>query len=254
MELVCFQKKTRDDKPTLELNIWVRPDTTDEQVIDEVLRRNVYEKPSIGFVIEPTDMWLDLGANIGTFTLLCLARGARVAAYEPETSNAQLLRKNVLHNFGRTRRCRVVRAAVGCGGADQSHVDLYLARNPENKYRHSLCPIRGRSATRVPFEDIRCVLRRCCPTAIKMDIEGTEIELLESLTAADYRSMGIKKMVFEYSFDIDRSIPRFLGIIRRLRTYFGTVNYTKVKENELEYHHFPAMTMVFCLFNKIHKK
>lgn len=228
-----------------EFDIFIRPGTTDEKVVEEVIGRNVYEKPSIGFLIEKNDMWLDLGANIGTFTLLCLSRGARVVAYEPEASNYILLRRNIEKNYGKTRRCRTIEAAVGVGS--ESRVDLFLARDENNKYRHTLYRKRGRVAVPVRHEEVRRVLRKWRPTAIKMDIEGSEIDILEYLTLEDYRRSGVKKMVFEYSFDIDRSIPRFLAIVDRLKQYFRTVHYKRVHPEEKEYNHYPAMTIVYCM-------
>lgn len=79
-----------------------------------------------------------------------------------------------------------------------------------------------------------------------MDIEGAEIQILEFLTPKHYQENNIKKLVFEYSFDVDKSIPRFLSIIKRLEEYY-VVHYDKVKENELEYNYFPACTIVFCI-------
>lgn len=236
-DLIHIKRKDHD------FQMCVRPGTTDEKVVDEVIYRNVYEKPSIGFRIEKDDKWLDLGANIGTFTLLCLSRGASVIAYEPEKSNYELLRKNIEMNYGKTRRCRTIRAAVGIGA--QKTIDLFLAKDENNKYRHSLYKKRGRSAIRVPHRNIDDVLQRWRPTAIKMDIEGSEIDILEHLT--DYT--GIQKLVFEYSFDIDKSIPRFLAIIARLRRYFKVVHYTRVNEKDKEYRFYPAMTIVYCLKN-----
>jgi hypothetical protein len=81
-------------------------------------------------------------------------------------------------------------------------------------------------------------------TAVKIDIEGAEIEILEQM---DWKGTKVNKMVFEYSFDIDSYIPRFLKIIEKLRTYFDMVHYTKVKETELHYKYFPAATLVFCM-------
>lgn len=227
-----------------EFDIYIRPKTTDEKVVEEVIGRNVYEKPSIGFVIEKDDVWLDLGANIGTFTLICLSRGARVIAYEPEASNYLLLRRNIEKNYGKTRRCHTIEAAVGVG--DDTRIDLFLAKDKNNKYRHTLYKKRGRIAVSVRHEDVRRVLRRWCPTAIKMDIEGSEIDILEYLTAEDYKRSGVKKMVFEYSFDIDRSIPRFLAIVDRLKKYFSNVHYKRVDPDEKEYRYYPAMTIVYC--------
>jgi hypothetical protein len=77
-----------------------------------------------------------------------------------------------------------------------------------------------------------------------MDIEGTEIELLENIDLNYLKN--IRKLVFEYSFDVDKSIPRFLNIIKRLKQEFNLIHYDKVKENELEYNYFPPATMIYC--------
>jgi len=62
----------------------------------------------------------------------------------------------------------------------------------------------------------------------------------------DWKKTKIRKLVFEYSFDIDPSIARFMSIIDQLRQYFDVVNYSKVKATEQFYRYFPAMTMVYC--------
>ena len=75
--------------------------------------------------------------------------------------------------------------------------------------------------------------------AIKMDIEGIEIDLLEAMDKSDFA--GINKLVYEYSFDIDKSIKRFMAIVKKLRTIFKMVHYTKVKQDEEFYDHFPRV-------------
>lgn len=83
-----------------------------------------------------------------------------------------------------------------------------------------------------------------------MDIEGEEINLLENMKASYLRKL--KKLVFEYSFDVDRSIRRFLTIIDRLKNIFETVHYTGINPNETEYNHYPPCVIVFCLTSHIH--
>jgi len=224
------------------VNIQYRPNTTDEKVIPEVLKKCVYERKAIDFFINTNEIWLDLGANIGTFSLLCLARGAKVIAFEPEPENFALLNQNLQANF--SKNFKTLQQAVG---TVQGVLPLYICKGEYNKYRHTLVPIRGRSTINVPVQPILKVLAKYKPNCIKMDIEGAEIQILESLTPNDYAKANIKKLVFEYSFDIDRSIPRFLSIINNLRKYFSRVHYDKVKENEEYYNYFPACTNVFCV-------
>jgi FkbM family methyltransferase len=231
-------------KRNLDLEIYIRPDTTDIKVIKEVLDTNVYEKPKLNFFVQPNERWLDLGGNIGTFALLALAHGASVVTCEPEHDNLILLQKNLAHNFPNGQYF-ILPIAVTTN--TQLTTDLYLCKGIYNKYRHTVHPKRGRATIKVQQKHIHALLSDYDFDCIKMDIEGAEIKILETLTSNDYRKYGIKKMVFEYSFDIDPSIPRFLSIIEYLRMYFSEVSYSKVKEDELEYKHFPAMTMVYCL-------
>jgi hypothetical protein len=67
---------------------------------------------------------------------------------------------------------------------------------------------------------------------------------LEYMNTNHYKN--INKLVFEYSFDKDKSIPRFLKIIENLKKHFKNVVYTKVKQSELVYNYYPACEMVYC--------
>ena len=81
-------------KTEKELTIFYREGTTDEKVIPEVLKTNVYQSKKNDFYIESKDRWLDLGGNIGTFLLLCLAvRVQFVISFEPEPENFSILKK-----------------------------------------------------------------------------------------------------------------------------------------------------------------
>lgn len=49
-------------------------------------------------IIKPGDRFLDIGANIGYFSLLGASLGAKVHAFEPEVKNVEYLRRNALVN------------------------------------------------------------------------------------------------------------------------------------------------------------
>ena len=154
------------------------------------------------------------------------------------------MKKNIKLNFPNTNNnVKVVNEAVGI---KTGTTELYLCKGDYNKYRHTIYKKKGRDSITIPIKSIKSVLSKTRVNCIKMDIEGAEIDILEFLTPSDYKKYGIKKMVFEYSFDIDNSIPRFLKIVKNLKKYFKNVHWTKVKENELTYDYFPAATLVFC--------
>lgn len=233
------------------LAVTVRPDTTDDKVIAEVLTGNAYQNRTARFTIDADDKWLDLGGNIGTFALLALAAGGTVVSVEPEPENAALMRTNLAANFQTGWSVRE------CGVAPEpGTMELQLCNGTRNKYRHSMfvikhwntkhkawkTPTKPRETVAVPVESLASMLDGI--NAVKMDIEGMEIELLESLT--DAMCTGLQKLVFEYTWDVDPSVPRFLAIVKHLRQWF-TVHYTGVNADEPEYRHYPAATMVYCV-------
>lgn len=239
-----YNKQEFDKKS---LTVKVRPNTTDDKVIDEVLTKNSYQKKKIGFLLEDGEKWLDLGANIGTFSLLVLCKkNTSVICVEPEEENLDLLTENLSLNFPDNRSVIIEKAVSTKEGNEK----FYLCNGEYNKYRHTLIPIRNRSSIDVETTTMKDIFHHHPDiTCVKMDIKGTEIVLLEDPTA--YEKEGwitcINKLVFEYSFDRDPSIPRFVAILNRLRKVFPTVYTTKVKEDELVYKYYPACTMVYCV-------
>lgn len=233
----------RQDFNISELTLFVRPETSDENIINEVLVRNVYQKKKIGFIIEPSDIWLDLGANIGTFSLLVLAIGGKTIAVEPEPDNLVLLELNLRHNFQSSGHYQILPYAVDLS---EGSVDLFLCKGAYNKSRHTLIHKRGRQSISIMAKTLSQFLTDYPNiNAIKMDIEGTEIPLLEDFDFSLHPH--IKKLVFEYSFDIDNRIKRFINLIDRLKQFFTIVYFTKVKPTDEFYNYFPAATNVYCL-------
>ena len=209
------------------LVLHIRENTTDAKVIQEVLTTTgTYQNRTVPLVIEPTDVWLDLGANIGCFSLLALSRGARVVAVEPEMENIEYLTMNLSANFD--DGYEIVPKAVS---TDSRKVNFFLCRTPYNKYRHSMHLDYKRECIQVDAVALAELLdSHPDVNAIKMDIEGEEIPLLESLTKEDVQN--VKKLVFEYSFDVDTSIQRFKNIIAHLESLFDTVKHQGVPDIE----------------------
>ena len=223
----------------------IRPNTTDIKVIEEVIKNKVYQKKKIGFIPEEGETWFDIGSNIGTFTLYALnLKCKKIYAYEPEPHNNKLFKLNLKANGYNSNQVQLNESAVF---TKKGHMDLFICKGDYNKYRHTLYKIRGRESISVPVLNIKSEIEKYKPDCIKMDIEGAEIDILEYITLSDLRKWKLKKIVFEYSFDIDPSVERFFKIINKLKKYFTTVYFTKVKETDIEYKFYPAMTIVYCL-------
>lgn len=72
----------------------LRPDyDTDEIVVREIFEENVYEVHDTRFNLG--GVTIDIGANIGTFSVLAAYYGSEVYAIEPEPNNLEALKINV---------------------------------------------------------------------------------------------------------------------------------------------------------------
>jgi FkbM family methyltransferase len=132
--------------------------------VREIWVRDVYL--GRGFLsIAPDGVVVDLGANMGAFTLLALAHGAnvRVVAVEADPVECGRFEKNLALN-GWADRTKIVRAFVG--GRTQFQVDLAAT---------------GRTAA-VPTIDPAQLLAMAGGQIdlLKCDIEGSEFELFAS--------------------------------------------------------------------------
>lgn len=196
-------------------NFNYRKNTTDENVIKEIIYKQAYKKKKIDFKIEPDDVWLDGGSHIGVFGLYASQNEAKkVYCFEPEpenfgilNSNAELIKskyKTIIetHNF----------AINQTGGTGK----FTLA---PNTWRHSLMT---HYKKKLPTIDIPCmalddVLKKFPDiNCIKLDIEGSEIEILKN----DHDFSNIKKLVFEYSFTKNRKMTDFFQCVDKLSKYF----------------------------------
>ena len=250
METTTLQKwgyaKQKFNKDELILHF--RPGTSDETIIKEVLQRNVYQKKKIGFLIEPTDVWLDCGGNVGCFSLLVLSAGGTSVIVEPEPENLKMIEQNLEANFP-NQKGESYDIIPGAVDIEEKVKKFYLCRTDYNKSRHTLYEKKGWKHIEVQCHTLKSILETYPEiNAIKMDIEGSEIDILEHYDFSNFQK--IQKLVFEYSFDVDRSIPRFLNIVKRLEKCFKVVNFTKIDPNDSDkktYDFYPPQTLVFCL-------
>ena len=60
--------------------------------------RGCYERPLFDFIVanvKPGDVFVDIGANVGQFSLLAASLGATVHAFEPSPDNMEALKRNL---------------------------------------------------------------------------------------------------------------------------------------------------------------
>ncbi|MDO8594371.1 MAG: FkbM family methyltransferase [bacterium] len=125
---------------------------------------------------------LDLGANIGAFSLFALEavrqRGGKIFAYEPDESNFKILQKNIALNQG----AGVIIAIKEAIHTSEGGQEFFLSAQ---EYAHSLVEeqLGGASvgSQKVQCTTIEKVLKKYDLEAVdllKLDIEGSEYEVL----------------------------------------------------------------------------
>jgi FkbM family methyltransferase len=218
------------------IKYYYREGFSDQKTFEEVIGNDTYQKK--GMEIAPGEHWMDCGGNVGAFTLLACSKGAQVTVYEPDPFNCEMLEKNLkLNNF----KAEIKQAALVHN--DKKDIILFVGNN-NNVWRNSIVKKWNNMGIKVPclnFDKEAPKFDYC-----KMDIEGAEMLILE------HTKHKFKKLVFEWSFDIDPSLPRFWSIIEKLQKDYRLANIGNTAKFESRDYDvwqkswFPACTNVFC--------
>lgn len=220
------------------LNFVVRENTSDFKAIKEVVIDASYERS--GFAIEAGETWIDIGSNCGAFAVLAASRGASVIAFEPDPENASIARANIEAN--RLSRYAKVNEAGVTEREDAAELAFYRNTANGNLWRNSLHrKWRGGETIKVKTVPVGPYWKST--NCVKLDAEGIEMPILEK-----YAEVRVKKLVFEWSFDIDVSIPRFEKAIATLKRTYPNVTYSGYAKGYTEWQAswFPACRTVWC--------
>jgi FkbM family methyltransferase len=116
--------------------------------------------------LRPGDLFVDVGANIGSYTILAGATGADVMAFEPGERFADL-KRNIEVNAGISVDCR--ETAVG---ASAGQLSFTVGLDTINRAAAT-----GENSRSVPVVRLDDVVERA-PMLIKVDVEGYEAAVL----------------------------------------------------------------------------
>lgn len=157
------------------LRFRLRPGTSDRPTIDEVFVHGIYDRDVTA--IRENDIVLDIGAHIGTFTVLAskAAGNGRVYSFEPDEGNFSLLRENL--GLNGIVNAHAVNAAVA---KSMGRRRFFVNGNATNG--HSLCR-QGEGAREVAVETVPLgdfIKAHKIPRVdlLKMDCEGAEYEIM----------------------------------------------------------------------------
>ena len=210
----------------------VREGTSDEKTFNEVIVNNTYQKKD--FKIKKGEHWIDLGGNVGAFAVLALSKGATVDIYEPDPFSCKMIEKNLKVN---DYDANIYQKAVVAN--DKKKMTMYVGNNM-NVWRNSLYKNWGNEKFTIDCVHYENVITK--DSIVKMDIEGAEMAILESMQEFP------KKMVYEWSFDIDPSLTRYRQILKKMKERYKSIRGTEFNLDFVEWQKswFPPCANVYC--------
>jgi FkbM family methyltransferase len=134
---------------------------------------------SFAALLRPGNVVFDVGAHIGTYTLIALQKvgdNGRVVAYEPHTFTRKYLEQHLDWNGGLKRT--IVRDL--CCGVSEGMTDFYC-RSDRAEGMNSLVPTDGfeKKSVMMTTLDKDVETLAIIPTLIKIDVEGSEWDVLK---------------------------------------------------------------------------
>ncbi|MBP6682352.1 MAG: FkbM family methyltransferase [Halioglobus sp.] len=173
----------------------------DVHVSAAIAGEGIWEPQETRFLLDtlrPGDVFVDVGANIGYFSLLAsrlVGESGAVLAFEPEAANFALLEANC-----RLNGCANIRCFQAALGEENASGTLYL--NELNRGDHSLYPEQtGRTGQDISIVNGSRLIGASYPRVdcIKIDTQGAECDVLAGLRELIAASAADLVMVIEFS-------------------------------------------------------
>lgn len=167
----------------------------------------LHEFEDMGFVLHfmrPGDLFVDIGANIGSYTILASATGANTISFEPVPATFEAFLDNI--HLNRLETC--VDARNQAVGRASGELEMIADQDTTNQALRVDDHYTGKTL-RVPVVMLDEALRERTPKLIKIDVEGFESEVLAG-AAATLANPGLRAVIMElngsgtrYGFDED---------------------------------------------------
>ena len=160
---------------------------------------------------------LDLGGHIGCISIEAALRRCNVVALEPFPSNIAAFKIHMeLNNV--TKKIKLLEGAVV--GPQCSDTTVPLAINAGiNMGTHSVLDIRGRHKIQVDAFNVTRILSKYKPYYVKIDIEGTEYDVLPSI----WECRSVQTIFAELHYGHANLRPKLNKILRSKPSFWKTV-------------------------------
>ena len=170
--------------------------------------------------ITPGETVLDIGANIGYYTLIfakSVGPEGRVVAFEPDPTNFDLLQQNIALNGYKN-------ATVAQKAVYNQNCPIELFLNEDNKSDHRIYRTDPRQPS-VPIEAVRLddYFRHADPRIdlIKIDIQGAEMAALQGMTRL-LKANNTLRLIIEF---LPAALTRFDTDPKDLLTFLSGLNF-----------------------------
>lgn len=163
---------------------------TDPVVIREVWKENVYEVFDTRFAV--SGVTIDIGANIGAFSLLAAYHGSRVIAVEPEPHNLRALEKNIaLNNMSH------MITVVPVGISDHRGTAVIGDDGGGATIKDDLSVSQGSTIDLITLDDLFDKYNVDKVNVLKIDVEGSELEIITGASRETLEKCAYVTMEFD---------------------------------------------------------
>ena len=178
--------------------------------------------------LKPGDITIDCGANVGLYTRFLARSGATVHAFEPDPFAFDELRKNT----SALPNVHLHQAAVGIADGE---IELFRStqfdKDPLNRtVDSSIIPgqkhLSSANAVKVKLVSLPAFIARLgtLVSLLKMDIEGVEVEILETLIANKMSDQVLRAFVETHESTHHRLKARTFNLVRHAKTHLPNWN------------------------------
>ncbi|HEX4311210.1 MAG TPA: FkbM family methyltransferase [Acidobacteriaceae bacterium] len=206
---------------------WVRDTRVIVRPGDTGMTQNVYcglqdleDMAYVLHVMTPQDLFVDVGANVGSYTVLaCAVSGARGYCFEPVPATYRRLLDNLAIN---NLASRVKAMNIGLASEDG---ELNFT-DSENCTNHVIVAGESRAnSIRVPVHSLDSILGGESPSLIKIDVEGFEQAVLDGAEAVLANPL-LHSVLMEFNGSGNRYGFDEESILRKMENYgFSTYAY-----------------------------
>ena len=173
--------------------------------------------------LESDDIVLDIGMNIGVFSVIASKHCKKIISFEPDIDNFNLAKENLKLN--KIENVEIYNEAI----SDKSgEIELFLNDGVCSDC-HSTLPIRGRKSITVKSTDINDIIKKYRPTKMKIDCEGEELNFMQFANLKDVLNISME-VHFVYSKRDNHK--KYFELLRNMEFFYKKeeIKYPKVQD------------------------